>query len=31
LPDEVVAATSERYRDAYRRITGSELDVSELT
>lgn len=31
LPDEVVLATSERYRDAYRRITGSELDVSELT
>ncbi|HEU4584456.1 MAG TPA: phosphoribosylaminoimidazolesuccinocarboxamide synthase [Gemmatimonadaceae bacterium] len=31
LPDEVVAATSARYRDAYRRITGSELDVSELT
>ncbi|HEU6451101.1 MAG TPA: phosphoribosylaminoimidazolesuccinocarboxamide synthase [Gemmatimonadaceae bacterium] len=31
LPDEVVAATSERYRDAYRRITGSELDVAELT
>jgi phosphoribosylaminoimidazole-succinocarboxamide synthase len=31
LPDEVVRATSERYRDAYRRITGSELDVSGLT
>ena len=26
LPDDVVAATSERYRDAYRRITGKELD-----
>jgi phosphoribosylaminoimidazole-succinocarboxamide synthase len=31
LPDEVVSATSERYREAYLRITGSELDVSELT
>ena len=26
LPDAVVAATSERYRDAYRRITGTELE-----
>jgi phosphoribosylaminoimidazole-succinocarboxamide synthase len=26
LPDEVVAATSARYRDAYRRITGAELE-----
>ena len=26
LPDDVVAATSERYRDAYRRITGKELE-----
>jgi phosphoribosylaminoimidazole-succinocarboxamide synthase len=25
LPDDVVAATSARYRDAYRRITGTEL------
>ena len=25
LPDDVVAATSARYRDAYRRITGAEL------
>jgi phosphoribosylaminoimidazole-succinocarboxamide synthase len=25
LPDEVVSATSERYRDAYRRLTGREL------
>ena len=25
LPDDVVAATSERYRAAYRRITGNEL------
>ena len=25
LPDEVVAATSARYRDAYRRITGTDL------
>jgi phosphoribosylaminoimidazole-succinocarboxamide synthase len=31
LPDEVVRATSERYRDAYFRVTGSELDLSELT
>ena len=28
LPREVVAATSARYLDAYRRITGSELDVA---
>ena len=26
LPDEVVEATSERYRDAYARITGKELE-----
>jgi len=26
LPPEVVNATSERYRDAYRRITGTELE-----
>ncbi len=26
LPDDVVQATSARYRDAYRRITGSELE-----
>lgn len=26
LPDDVVKATSDRYRDAYRRITGRELD-----
>lgn len=26
LPPEVVKATSERYRDAYRRITGTELE-----
>ena len=25
LPDEVVASTSTRYQEAYRRITGSEL------
>jgi phosphoribosylaminoimidazole-succinocarboxamide synthase len=30
LPDEVVRATSERYRDAYLRLTGSELDISGL-
>ena len=27
LPDEVVDATSRRYREAYRRITGRELEV----
>ena len=26
LPPEVVTATSERYRDAYRRVTGKELE-----
>ncbi|MGE5802678.1 MAG: phosphoribosylaminoimidazolesuccinocarboxamide synthase, partial [Gemmatimonadota bacterium] len=26
LPDDVVEATSARYRDAYRRITGKELE-----
>jgi phosphoribosylaminoimidazole-succinocarboxamide synthase len=31
LPDDVVQATSERYLDAYRRITGSPLNVSEPT
>jgi phosphoribosylaminoimidazole-succinocarboxamide synthase len=31
LPDEVVRATSERYLDAFRRITGNPLDVRELT
>ncbi len=31
LPEEVVTATSARYLDAYRRITGSELDLTELT
>jgi phosphoribosylaminoimidazole-succinocarboxamide synthase len=31
LPAEVVRATSERYLDAFRRITGSALDLSELT
>jgi phosphoribosylaminoimidazole-succinocarboxamide synthase len=31
LPDEVVDATSTRYRDAFRRITGSQLDVAELS
>jgi phosphoribosylaminoimidazole-succinocarboxamide synthase len=25
LPEEVVEATSQRYRDAFRRLTGSEL------
>ena len=31
LPDHVVRATSDRYLDAYRRITGAELDRAELT
>ncbi|HET7565664.1 MAG TPA: phosphoribosylaminoimidazolesuccinocarboxamide synthase [Gemmatimonadaceae bacterium] len=31
LPDEVVKATSDRYLDAYRRLTGTALDVSKLT
>jgi phosphoribosylaminoimidazole-succinocarboxamide synthase len=31
LPAEVVAATSTRYLEAFRRITGESLDVSELT
>ena len=31
LPDVVVRATSERYLDAYRRITGAALDLSELS
>ena len=31
LPAEVVAATSARYRDAFRRITGTPLDVQEAT
>jgi phosphoribosylaminoimidazole-succinocarboxamide synthase len=30
LPDPVVNATSTRYLDAFRRITGSELNISEL-
>lgn len=31
LPPEVVAATSHRYRDAFRRITGSDLDSFRAT
>ena len=31
LPPEVVRATSARYLDAFRRITGSALDLTELT
>ncbi len=31
LPPDVVDATSERYLDAYRRLTGSVLDVSPVT
>ena len=30
LPDEVIAATSARYLDAFRRVTGASLDVSTL-
>jgi phosphoribosylaminoimidazole-succinocarboxamide synthase len=30
LPDEVVAATSARYQDAFRRLTGMELDAFPL-
>jgi len=30
LPADVVDATSARYRDAFRRITGAELDLGEL-
>lgn len=31
LPEHVVQATSARYLEAYRRLTGSELDLTELT
>ena len=31
LPDEVIAATSARYLDAFRRITGESLDLGSLT
>jgi phosphoribosylaminoimidazole-succinocarboxamide synthase len=31
LPDEVVAATSARYLDAFRRVTGAPLDTSALS
>ena len=31
LPEDVVRATSERYLDAYRRITGTTLDLADLT
>jgi phosphoribosylaminoimidazole-succinocarboxamide synthase len=31
LPPAVVEATSARYLDAYRRLTGSELDLTELS
>jgi phosphoribosylaminoimidazole-succinocarboxamide synthase len=31
LPDEVVQTTSDRYLDAYRRLTGTELDLSSRT
>ncbi|HUQ83854.1 MAG TPA: phosphoribosylaminoimidazolesuccinocarboxamide synthase [Gemmatimonadaceae bacterium] len=31
LPDSVVRATSTRYLDAFRRITGNELEIAELS
>jgi phosphoribosylaminoimidazole-succinocarboxamide synthase len=31
LPEAVVDATSTRYRDAFRRITGADLDVTDLS
>jgi phosphoribosylaminoimidazole-succinocarboxamide synthase len=31
LPEHVIRATSARYLEAYRRLTGSELDLTELT
>jgi phosphoribosylaminoimidazole-succinocarboxamide synthase len=31
LPDSVVDATSRRYRDAFRRITGTDLNVADLS
>src|SRR5262249_6727850 len=31
LPEAVVQATSVRYLDAFRRITGTELDLTELS
>jgi phosphoribosylaminoimidazole-succinocarboxamide synthase len=31
LPPDVVQATSDRYLDAFRRITGTSLDLSELS
>ena len=31
LPDHVIAATSARYLDAYRRVTGTNLDLTELS
>ena len=31
LPESVVHATSSRYRDAYRRITGSDLEIAGLS
>ena len=31
LPESVVDATSTRYRDAFRRITGADLDVTDLS
>ena len=30
LPDAVIAATSERYRDAFLRLTGTSLDLTDL-
>ena len=31
LPEAVVDATSKRYRDAFRRITGADMDVTDLS
>jgi hypothetical protein len=31
LPDDVVQATSTRYLDAFERITGTPLDLTELS
>ena len=31
LPDTVIHATSARYRDAFRRITGTDLDIGDLS
>ncbi|MEP6620564.1 MAG: phosphoribosylaminoimidazolesuccinocarboxamide synthase, partial [bacterium] len=30
LPESVIQATSERYRDAFQRLTGAPLDLTDL-